>query len=151
MTLGPWSPPLPPSLINLALLGPNSLASGVGIISNKENIFPPGSQSNVSVGQLVATTAIPTVTAIFLAGQAGPAFGVALPTSDAGDIVGAITVTTNIPGIYTGTITIGGTNASDFSLNATSNVLAAAYPCTLYVAQSVLPANTYAISLTALP
>jgi hypothetical protein len=91
-------------------------------------------------------------TAVLVAGQAGPGITVNFGSStDAGDLVGAITVTTNVPGTYHGTISIGGTNAADFSLSPSSNVSSAAYPCSLYVSQSNLAAGSYSITLTALP
>jgi hypothetical protein len=91
-------------------------------------------------------------TAIQLAGQSGPGVSVSFNNAtDAGSLVGAITVTTNIPGTYVGTISIGGTDAAKFSLSGSSNISSAAYPCSLYVSQSNLAAGTYVITLTATP
>jgi hypothetical protein len=93
----------------------------------------------------------PPSTGILVAGQAGPNIGINFNSAtDAGQLVGAIAVTT-AGGAYVGTITIGGTNGSSFSLSATSNVSSASYPCNLYVSQSNLPAGTYTITITANP
>jgi hypothetical protein len=61
--------------------------------------------------------------------------------TDAGSLIGAVIVTTNVPGNYVGTISISGTNASS----------SAAYLCSLYVGQSNITADTYVINLTATP
>jgi hypothetical protein len=95
-----------------------------------------------------------TSTAVLLAGQSGPSIPVTFAsTTNAGTLVGAVTVTTNPPGsIYAGTITLSGTNALSFSLSNSSNVTSASFPCSLYVAQGVnLAAGTYTVTLTATP
>jgi hypothetical protein len=82
---------------------------------------------------------------IQIAGQA-PNVGVNFPTAaDAGDLVGAITVTTNT-GAYVGVITIGGTDAGKFVLSNSGN-----YPCSLFVGGTAIAAGSYSISLTATP
>jgi hypothetical protein len=101
---------------------------------------------------MVADTLI-FATAVLLGGQSGPDVNVNFSSAtDAGSLVGAITVTTNIAGsTYIGTITIGGTDAAKFSLSSNSNVSSAAYPCSLYVSQSNIAVGTYVITLTATP
>jgi hypothetical protein len=90
--------------------------------------------------------------AIQLAGQSGPNVSINFASAtDAGSLVGAITVTTNATSTYVGTISIGGTDAAKLSLSSSSNVSSAAYPCSLYVAQSNIAAGSYVITLTATP
>ncbi len=94
-------------------------------------------------------------TAVQVGGQAGPGISINFSTAqDAGLSVGAITVTTNIPGTYVGTVTIGGTDAAKFSLSSTSNVLSGAYQLgvsNLFIGQTNVAAGTYAITLNASP
>jgi hypothetical protein len=118
--------------INLTIKAINIVGSGTGTCTI--NVQTPAQATDIQ-----------------LVNQEGPAVSVNfLSATNAGDLVGVITVD---PSGYTGTITLSGTNAADFSLSSSSNVSSAAYPCNLYVAQGVNLSNnvTYTITVTASP
>jgi hypothetical protein len=85
-------------------------------------------------------------TGIQIAGQ-GPNVGVNFDdAADAGELVGAITVSTNTGADYQGVITMSGADAGKFALDNGGN-----YPCNLKVGNADVPAGSYAVSLTATP
>jgi hypothetical protein len=85
-------------------------------------------------------------TGIQIAGQ-GPNVGVNFDdAADAGELVGAITVSTNTGAEYVGVITLSGSDAAKFTVDNQGN-----YPCNLKVGPSNVPAGSYAVSLTATP
>jgi hypothetical protein len=69
-----------------------------------------------------------------------------MPAANAGDLIGAVTVTTNPPGFGThGPITLGGADAASFALTNGGNL-----PCNLIVGVSNIFGGSYSITLTAI-
>ena len=88
----------------------------------------------------ITVTVVPAITSVNLSNT-----NLAVGPTNAGTVVGAVSVTTNPPGgSFTGTIALGGSAAPSFALTNGGNL-----PCNLIVGPNNLAAGTYAITLSA--
>ena len=136
---------------------PQSAQSNIVAGSPTASLLAPkngvvGSSGTASAGNVPFVTISPSLyfpvpTGLLLNGSSGPNISITVTSLNAGTEIGPITVTTDSGAPFLGIVTIGGLNASLFSLSPTANVLTSFYPCNFYIAQSNLVANSYSVSL----
>jgi hypothetical protein len=104
-------------------------------------VLPAAAQNSASTSYTVTVSVTPAVTSVGLSNTTVSTVG----PNNAGVVVGALSVATNPSGgNFTGHITVGGTNGSQFAVTNGGSL-----PCNLVVGSSNIAAGTYQITLSA--